>query len=245
MGIDYTYNKIPAYRCYRERCSIITLLCLAKNKMFDPTQYGIPEDKFKYIVRMIEDEGVTILTQKMASNPNLDIYGCQQEEFLQVDWINNTVRAKNINKIIPRKMTQDMHQHVGIVLTAKNKSRKIMLSNLKKVYDDNGELIPNPNVDMEDGIPKDFRGIYFLFKLLHHIVTCSLAPLVSNDIYKWAEKQHCIHMLEIKNSYLYDAFDFQKDFVQSLIDIFGFEVIKGAVDYFSDNGSCDKDSGVE
>lgn len=204
-----------------------------KVSTFNPKDYGIPVDKFRYVAKMIQDGGVTVSVEQVGSNPVVNLTDAQQVEDLWVKGMN----ARLGKKVIPRRMTMNMFKHVALTLSSHSNVRSVVRSLQLMVYNKNGDLIPNPQTDKNDKIDKDSMGTYLVCVHLYYIMKF-WEHFVADDIYMWAEKHGCANLLQDDNSYLYTAFDHQKDTVQLFVDIFGYDVMERAVEFLSVCDSC-------
>lgn len=188
------------------------------DETFKCTDYHIPEDKFDYIQKMVKDNDVTLTITAMPDNPEMCIDEMQQCEEL---------RANKLSTM-PRKMSTDMYLHDALVLICRDCVRKISMSTPKNVFDNDNNLIVNPQIALEESIPKDILPLYRLIMWFGTLRTF-WKHFVANNIYQWAEEYEVTNLLSDEDSYIYRSFEYSKDTTQSLIDIFGYDVIEKAM----------------
>ncbi len=201
---------------------------------FNPENHGIRKDKFDYIIKMLEECGVTISVEHTSSNPDLIIAELQQYEDDMVESINDIFTGL---KVIPRRMTMDTYKHQVVSFISNGVAHKISCSTPLMGYNAEGKLTQHPTIVAEDSVPEEFLGIYLLAALLRHAVAF-WKDFVADDIYTWAEKRGCADSLNDEGSYLYNAFDYQKEIVGTLIAVFGHDRIEQAVNDLVDNSCC-------
>lgn len=201
--------------------------------VFNPTDYGIPQDKLDYMLKMLKDYEVTLAIEDVSFNPDIKITDLQQCEDIKVARMN----TRNDSQIPPRCITLDMYRHKVLIFTSHNTTLKIFFSLIKNVYDNNETVVPNKQIELEDKMPRDFSGIYIFSLYLRDTMTHWLC-IMADDIYKWAESYGCVDLLYDDDSYLYASFDHLKKNAKIFIEMFGHDTIESAIEDLSTCGCC-------
>jgi hypothetical protein len=186
--------------------------------MFEGNGFGIPEDKFDYLQDLICKHGVTLTTVETPGSMNLDIEYAQKYDDIIARYTGGQLRELTIS---------DSYVHQKVIMTKGCIVREIQFAVHKEVRNAEGIFVSNSELD----IPRNAMGLYtlacYVWSLCRH---SSFLHLVNDSRYLWAKEYGIANRLD--EDCFNNSFQYSRDVVLSIIDIFGKEDTLAMADYF-------------
>lgn len=182
--------------------------------MFEDNPYKIPSDKFEYIRTIMLEHGVTIDLQRCDSNPFLNIPNCQEHRDLRVKY----------REAEPRKISITSFEHHILALHCRDVVGSIYFSSDVKNRD-----------SYEQKLPASQKALYNLVIHLWYLYP-GWRYVLNDQIYLWAESNNTIDFLD--TDYLCNRFEYDKNNLHILIEIFGEDTIIDIMNYFPGCPKC-------
>lgn len=188
------------------------------------------KDGLDCILAMVKDSHVTLDLSHPDHNPYASI-DPQATEDARIKRFN----TRNGTTVVSRNASDIKYRHDRLTLKSPNCVRTITKSYKKIILLSSGEYTDNPQIETWEKIPDDKKALFALGVCLLSI-RFVWKSCMDNDIYSWAEIQGWTRFLHDDDfSYMYDTFERDRDSVQTLVDIFGYETIENVMIDLSGN----------